>query len=71
MMQDSSDITVSSVAVAVPLPLHSTYTFKVSETLSRFVKRGIRVLVPFQGRQLVGYVTELNLIQPAGIKLRH
>ena len=42
----------------------------VSETLSRFVKRGIRVLVPFQGRQLVGYVTELNPIQPAGIKLK-
>ena len=68
--QESSQKAVSSVAVAVPLPLPTTYTFSVPDVLAAFIKPGVRVLVPFQGRQLVGYVTVLNPPQSKSYKLK-
>jgi primosomal protein N' (replication factor Y) len=42
--------------VAVALPVHNTYTYAVSESLLPFAAVGKRVLVPFRGRRVTGYI---------------
>ena len=45
--------------VAVPLPLHETFTYKIPARLNAQVCAGCRVAVPFGSRKLVGVVTAL------------
>ena len=44
------------VDVAVPLPVHQTYTYHVPKELSALVTAGKRVLVSFGPRRVTGYV---------------
>jgi len=45
--------------VAVPVPLHQTFTYRIPPALSQQVCVGVRVVVPFGRRKLLGVVTEL------------
>ena len=42
--------------VAVPLPVHGLFTYRVPPELRNSVSAGKRVLVPFGGRRVTGYV---------------
>ena len=44
------------IEVAVALPLHHTYTYKVPDHLLKHIDIGMRVLVPFGRRRITGYV---------------
>jgi primosomal protein N' (replication factor Y) len=44
------------VEIAVPLPLHDSWTYAVPEALADSVALGARVKVPFGRRKLIGYV---------------
>jgi primosomal protein N' (replication factor Y) len=44
------------IEVAVPLPLYGTYTYRVPQRMRDTLFIGMRVLVPFRGRQLTGFV---------------
>src|SRR5438477_1818933 len=56
--------------VAVPVPLRTTFTYKVPERLTAEVQPGSRVVVPFRKKSLVGVVTEWVAGGPPGAKLR-
>src|SRR3989338_7925646 len=45
--------------VAVPVPLHDTFTYRIPPALAGQVAVGGRVVVPFRQRKLVGVVTAL------------
>lgn len=44
------------IEVAVPLPLYGTYTYRAPRQMRDTLSIGMRVLVPFRGRQLTGFV---------------
>ncbi len=44
--------------VALPLPLHATFTYRVPEPMLPAV--GARVLVPFREKRLIGVITDLH-----------
>ncbi len=44
------------IEIAVPLPVHNTYTYKVPERLQPMVETGKRVLAPFGRRRVTGYI---------------
>lgn len=44
------------IEVAIPLPLYGTYTYRVPRQMRDALSIGMRVLVPFRGRQLTGFV---------------
>ncbi len=46
--------------VALPLPLHSTYTYRIPETLADRVAPGSRVVVPVRQRELIGVVVGVD-----------
>jgi primosomal protein N' (replication factor Y) (superfamily II helicase) len=46
--------------VALPLPLHSTYTYRIPEALADRVVPGARVVVPLRDRELIAIVVELS-----------
>ncbi|MBS1839509.1 MAG: primosomal protein N', partial [Acidobacteria bacterium] len=56
--------------VALPVPLRTTFTYSVPESLRAAVLPGCRVLVPFRKKSLVGVVVECVEKAPAGTKLR-
>jgi primosomal protein N' (replication factor Y) len=56
--------------VALPVPLRTTFTYGVPESLRELVQPGTRVLVPFRNKSLVGVVTELTEQAPADTKIR-
>jgi len=56
--------------VALPVPLRTTFTYAVPESLQGTVHAGSRVLVPFRRKTLVGVVVELTENAPAGTKIR-
>jgi primosomal protein N' (replication factor Y) len=55
----------SYAQVALPLPLASTYTYRIPETLSDRVASGARVVVPVRRRELIGIVIETGAEAPA------
>lgn len=59
-----------SVAVALPMPLDRTYTYRVPEALTDAAKVGCRVLVPFGKRAVTGMVVGPGEAVPKGITLR-
>ena len=50
-MKDQADF----ITVAVPLPLHTLFTYSVPEHLAARTAVGKRVLVPFGRRRITGY----------------
>lgn len=52
------------VAVALPLPVQTTFTYRVPEALA-WPERGTRVVVPFGARRVVGMVTGAAEDDPA------
>src|SRR5688572_864333 len=49
-------MTARAVEVALPLPLQTTFTYALAEGVEA-LERGVRVLVPFGSRRVVGIVT--------------
>src|SRR5260221_12543222 len=56
--------------VALPVPLRTTFTYAVPESLQGTVHSGSRVLVPFRKKTLVGVVVEIAERAPQGTKIR-
>jgi primosomal protein N' (replication factor Y) (superfamily II helicase) len=56
--------------VALPVPLRTTFTYAVPESLREIVQPGTRVLVPFRKKAIVGVVLELTERPPEGPKIR-
>jgi primosomal protein N' (replication factor Y) len=50
--------------VALPLPLASSYTYRIPETLADRVAPGARVVVPVRRRELIGIVLETDAPAP-------
>ena len=50
--------------VALPLPLASSYTYRIPETLADRVAPGARVVVPVRRRELIGIVVEVDAPAP-------
>jgi len=50
--------------VALPLPLASSYTYRIPETLGDRVAPGARVVVPVRRRELIGIVIEADAPPP-------
>jgi len=62
----------ATVDVAVPVPVRSTFTYRVPPALARRVRVGGRVLVPFGSRLLPGFVVGLDPPDPpADLKSVH
>src|SRR6476620_9737865 len=51
--------------VALPLPLASSYTYRIPETLGDRVVAGARVVVPVRRRELIGIVFATDAAAPA------
>jgi primosomal protein N' (replication factor Y) (superfamily II helicase) len=56
--------------VALPVPLRTTFTYAVPESLREIVQPGARVIVPFRRKAMVGVVVELTDRAPADTKIR-
>src|ERR1700681_490252 len=56
--------------VALPVPLRTTFTYAVPESLRDSVQPGSRVLVPFRKKSLVGVVVDFTDKAPEKTKLR-
>src|SRR5712675_2445262 len=56
--------------VALPVPLRTTFTYAIPDSLRESVKPGSRVLVPFRKKAMVGVVAELAESAPQGTKIR-
>jgi primosomal protein N' (replication factor Y) (superfamily II helicase) len=56
--------------VALPVPLRTTFTYEVPEQLRAAVQPGVRVLVPFRQKSLVGVVVDLTERAPEKAKIR-
>src|SRR5258706_12606938 len=56
-----------AVEVALPLPLQSTFTYRVPEGVDP-PSRGVRVLVPFGPRRVIGLVTGPATLLPETMK---
>jgi primosomal protein N' (replication factor Y) len=56
--------------VSLPVPLRTTFTYAVPESLREMVRPGTRVLVPFRKKPMVGVVVELTEHAPADTKIR-
>ncbi|MCI0459197.1 MAG: hypothetical protein L0Z62_19750, partial [Gemmataceae bacterium] len=56
--------------VALPVPLHETFTYRVPPGLAAQVCVGGRVLVPFRQRKLVGVVTAVSPVPRFRARLR-
>ncbi|MGI9039959.1 MAG: replication restart helicase PriA, partial [Gemmatimonadales bacterium] len=51
--------------VALPLPLASSYTYRIPETLGDRIAPGARVVVPVRRRELIGIVVAADVPAPA------
>ncbi len=56
--------------VALAVPLRTTFTYEVPEQLRAAVQPGVRVLVPFRQKSLVGVVVDLPTHAPEKAKIR-
>ena len=56
--------------VALPVPLRTIFTYAVPDALRDSVQPGIRVLVPFRNKSLVGVVVECVTQAPESTKIR-
>ncbi len=58
------------VEVALPLPLHASYTYRVPTALEHRARLGDRVVVPVRRREVVGVVVDREADPPVGITIR-
>ncbi|HSR53563.1 MAG TPA: primosomal protein N' [Acidobacteriota bacterium] len=58
------------VEVAVPFPIFSTFTYRVPEYWRDKVREGVRVVVPFRNRKLVGLALARDPEPPENTKLK-
>ena len=56
--------------VALPVPLRTTFTYAIPDSLRDSVQPGSHVLVPFRNKSLVGVVVELAPHAPPSTKIR-
>ena len=56
--------------VALPVPLRTTFTYAIPETMWSLLQVGCRVLVPFRKKSIVGVVTEFVAAAPANTNVR-
>jgi primosomal protein N' (replication factor Y) (superfamily II helicase) len=63
-------MTVPYCNVALPVPLRTTFTYAIPDSLCESVQPGSRVLVPFRNKSLVGVVVECVQHAPEGTKIR-
>jgi primosomal protein N' (replication factor Y) (superfamily II helicase) len=56
--------------VALPVPLRTTFTYSLPDSLNEIVQPGTRVLVPFRKKSMIGVVTELTGQAPQETKIR-
>ncbi|MBI4388400.1 MAG: primosomal protein N' [Candidatus Omnitrophica bacterium] len=50
---------ITLVQVAIPLPVEDPFTYGIPEEWLEKVKPGVRVLVPFKNREIVGFVVDV------------
>jgi primosomal protein N' (replication factor Y) len=55
--------------VALPLPLHAAYTYRIPDALAGRIVPGARVVVPLRGRRVVGIVLSLVADAPTAAPL--
>lgn len=58
------------IDVAIPVPLHTTFTYEAPDNSDAPLQAGCRVRVPFRRKHVVAIVTQLNSIAPAHAKLK-
>jgi primosomal protein N' (replication factor Y) len=56
--------------VALPVPLRTTFTYGIPESLQGNIQPGSRVLVPFRKKSLIGVVVDLTGQPPPNAKVR-
>jgi primosomal protein N' (replication factor Y) (superfamily II helicase) len=56
--------------VALPVPVRTLFTYALPEVLREVVQPGVRVLIPFRKKMMIGVVVELAEGAPAGTKIR-
>ncbi len=56
--------------VALPVPLRTLFTYSIPDHLREIVHPGMRVLVPFRKKSLIGVVIELTASAPQATKIR-
>jgi primosomal protein N' (replication factor Y) len=61
---------MSFVNVAIPVPLHRTFTYKLPDGYSRLARPGTRVVAPFRRQLKIGFITETNVTPPKGAKIK-
>ena len=66
-----AEMTERFAPVALPLPLASSYTYRIPETLADRVAPGARVVVPVRRRELVGIVLDGDVAGARGRRARH
>ncbi len=54
--------------VALPLPIHRTFSYLVPDSMAPFVGPSLRVRVPFGNRSLVGFIVDVREGEEAGLK---
>ncbi len=67
----SGGMTERYAQIALPLPLASSYTYRIPETLGDRVVTGARVVVPVRQRQLVGIAVAVDTPPPAAVAREH
>lgn len=58
-MIESANKGLAGLRVAVAVPVKGTFTYTVPDNLAGWVRAGCRVLVPFKGRHVTGYVLDM------------
>jgi primosomal protein N' (replication factor Y) (superfamily II helicase) len=56
------------VEVAVGLPLPKTFHYRIPEKMKEHLEVGMRVLVPFKGRKVIGFTVDLPEDPPEGLE---
>jgi primosomal protein N' (replication factor Y) (superfamily II helicase) len=62
--------TPSYCNVALPVPLRSLFTYSIPDQLREIIRPGVRVLVPFRKKSLIGVVIDLSTTPPRDTKIR-
>lgn len=58
------------VNVAIPVPLHTTFTYSLPEGYAWQASPGMRVVVPFRKKKRIGYITEFNADPPENTEIK-
>lgn len=56
--------------IAIPVPTHKVFTYRIPPQLIGCVKRGSRVVVPFGRRRMTGYALSFRRSFPARLRLK-